>query len=56
MKVVCPHCTNKFEIVDDATIYNLNRTGKALYKCDCGKTFLVHYDGENVKCLRVSKK
>ena len=55
VKVKCPHCKTEIEIVDEAVLYNLNRTGNALYKCDCGKTFLVHYDDEKIVVLRISK-
>ena len=57
IKIICPHCKNDIEVIDDMTIYNLNRLGKSLHKCSCcEKKFLIYYDGKNIKALRVSKR
>lgn len=57
IKVICPHCKNKLVIADDVIIYNLNRIGKSLYKCDyCTKTLYIFYDGDDIVVIRTGNK
>ena len=56
IKVICPHCKEEIEIIAGEEIYNLNRLGKTLCKCNyCKKTFLIVCDGDDIKSLRISK-
>ena len=56
IKIICPYCKEEIEIIAGEEIYNLNRLGKSLCKCDyCKKTFLVFYDDDDIKNVRISK-
>lgn len=57
IKAICPHCKNNILIVDEVAVYNLNRLGESLYRCDCcSKTFRVFCDGEDIVTTRISKR
>lgn len=56
IKVFCPHCKEEFEIIFGEEIYNLNRFGQSLCKCDyCNKIFLIFCDDNEIKTTRISK-
>ena len=56
IKATCPHCKEEVEIIFEEEIYNLNRLGKSLCKCNCcNKTFLIFYDDIKIKSVRISK-
>ena len=57
IKAICPYCKNEILIIDEVAVYNLNRLGDSLYKCDCcQKTFRAFYDGDDIVTARISKR
>lgn len=56
IKVFCPHCNREIQIEDENKIYNLKRINNSTYQCKCQKKFLIYYDENNIKTLRISRK
>lgn len=56
IKVFCPHCNREIQIEDESKIYNLKRINNSTYQCKCQKKFLIYYDENNIKTLRISRK
>ena len=55
-KVTCPYCKLDVYIIDDESIYNLNRINEFLYACDfCGNKFKTYYDGVDIATTKIHK-
>ena len=56
IKIICPYCKKELEITNDRVLYNLNRLGQSLYKCDyCYKASLAFYDNKVLNAIKITK-